>query len=86
MSGVVPKDLQHAVVKPLIKNPALDPTVLVNYRPISKLHFLSKILEKMVHSQLMTFLEKQNVLEVFQSGFKSFHSSESALLKVLGGH
>lgn len=69
MSGVVPKDFKHAVVKPLIKKPALDPTVLANYRPISKLPFLSKILEKVVYSQIMAFLEKQNVFRDFPIWF-----------------
>uniref|UniRef100_A0A8C6NJ32 Reverse transcriptase domain-containing protein n=1 Tax=Nothobranchius furzeri TaxID=105023 RepID=A0A8C6NJ32_NOTFU len=81
MSDVVPKDFKHAVVKPLIKKPALDPQDLANYRPISELPFLSKILEKVDYSQILAFLEKQNV-EVFQSGFKPFHSTESALLNV----
>ena len=58
------------------------PRVRANFRPISKLPFLSKILEKVVHSQLMSFLEEHNILEVFQSGFKSLHSTKSALLRV----
>ena len=81
-SGVVPENFKHAVVQPLIKKPALDPAVLANFRPISKLLFLSKILEKVVHSQLMAFLEEHNILEVFQSSFKTLHSTESALLRV----
>ena len=82
-SGVVPENFKHAAVQPLIKKPALDPAVLANFRPISKLPFLSKILEKVVHSQLMAFLKQHNILEVFQSGFKMLHSTESALLKFL---
>ena len=35
-----------------------------------------------MHSQLMAFLEENNILKVFQSGFKSLHSTESALLRV----
>ena len=57
-------------------------TVLANFRPTSKLPFLSKILEKIVHAQLKPFLDEHGVLEVFQSGFKTLHSTESALLRV----
>lgn len=81
-SAVFPRMFKHAVVQPLIKKPALDPTIPANFRPISKLPFLSKSLEKIVYSQLMAFLEKHNILETFQSGFKNLHSTESALLKV----
>ncbi len=81
-SGVVPMNFKHAVVQPLIKKPGLDPAVLANFRPISKLPFPSKIIEKVVYSQLMAFLEQHNILEIFQSGFKSLHSTESALLRV----
>lgn len=31
MSGVVPTDFKHAVIKPMVKKPALDPTILPNY-------------------------------------------------------
>ncbi len=60
----------------------LDSTELSNFRPISKLPFLSKVLEKVVVIQLQTFLRNNSVLEVFQSGFRALHSTESALLKV----
>ena len=81
-SGVVPKNFKHAVVQPLLKKPGLDPTVLTNFRPISKVPFQSKILEKIVYCQLMDFLNEYNILETFQSGFKTLHSTESALLRV----
>lgn len=39
-SGVVPQSFKHAVVQPLLKKPSLDPGVLANFRPISKLPFI----------------------------------------------
>ncbi len=82
-SGLMPLSLKQAVVQPLLKKPNLDHSVLSNFRPISKLPFLSKVLEKIVLSQLQSFLDQNVVLESFQSGFKVYHSTESALLKVL---
>lgn len=81
-SGIVPQSLKHAVVQPLLKKPGLDRCVLANVRPISKLPFISKILEKVVHAQLKAFLDEHGVLEVFQSRFRTLHSTESALLRV----
>ncbi|XP_060929417.1 uncharacterized protein LOC133003646 [Limanda limanda] len=81
-SGCVPPTLKVAVIRPLLKKPTLDPEVLANYRPISNLAFLSKVFEKVVASQLQDHLKHNSLFEKFQSGFRSAHSTETALLKV----
>ncbi len=80
--GVVPDFLKHASVKPRLKRPNLDSSDLSNFRPISNLPFLAKIIEKVVFHQLQSFLVDYNIFDAFQSGFRKFHSTETALLKV----
>ncbi len=82
-TGSVPTNLKVATVTPLLKKPSLDSSVLKKIRPISVLPFISKVLEKIVLNQLQSFLSSNCIYEVFQSGFKSAHSTESALLRVL---
>ena len=81
-SGLVPDIFKTAIVKPLLKKPSLDPNNLKNYRPVSNLPFLSKILEKVVLSQLFSYLNEHNLISPSQSAYRPFHSTESALLKV----
>ena len=47
-SGTFPQELKTAIVKPLLKKSNLNPQFLQNYRPISNLWSLSKLLEKIV--------------------------------------
>ena len=81
-SGVLPSAFKTAVISPPLKRPNLDPESLNNYRPISNLPFLSKILEKIVAAQLIAYMSSNSLFEVFQSGFRRFHSTETALTKV----
>ena len=81
-SGVVPSSLKVGVLKPLLKKPSLNHEVLSNYRPISNLKNISKIVEKIASLQLNNYLSLNNLHEPFQSAYKSFHSCETALLRV----
>ena len=56
--------------------------VLGNYRPISVLPILSKIIERTVHNQLYAYLCSRNILSDSQSGFRPNHSTTTTLLEV----
>lgn len=81
-AGIFPSSFKVARVTPLLKKPTLDPTQVANYRPVSLLPFLSKTLERAVSKQISDFLNANGLLDPFQSGFKSGHSTETALLSV----
>ena len=66
-----------------LKKSNLDPENLKNYRPVSNLPFLSKLLERIVLSQLLHHLKTNHLLEPFQSAYRKSHSTETALLRVV---
>ena len=81
-SGYVPFDLKEAVIKPLLKKQGLDISNLSNYRPVSNIPFLSKIIERVVVARLKEHMSEHNMYEGMQSAYKAGHSTETALVRV----
>ena len=77
-SGSFPSLWKEAKVKPLFKSGDRDD--INNYRPISILPTLSKLIEKWVDINFSLFLNNFNLLHKSQSGFRAKHSTESALI------
>ena len=82
MSGHVPDCLKRALVTPILKKPNLDCNILKNYRPISNLPFLSKVMEKVIAKQLVSYMNANGLNDPLQSAYKAGHSTETALLKI----
>ncbi len=76
-TGMVPEDMKLAKVVPLYK--AKNKELFTNYRPISLLPVFSKLLEKVVHKQLYSFLQKYKILYLRQYGFRRKHSTCDAV-------
>ena len=53
-----------------------------NYRLVSNLFFISKLIEKAVSLQLEHYSSQNNLLDIYQSGYRMYHSTETALLKI----
>ena len=81
-SAYVLLSFKGARIRPLLKKPGLDQNLLNNYRPVSNLLFISKILEKVVDMRLEQHLTTNNLHEDHQSVYRKFHSTETALLEV----
>ena len=59
-TGCFPAKYKHAVVIPLLKKDNLDVSQLKNYRPVSNLTFVSKLLERIVQTQLVNYLTEHD--------------------------
>jgi len=81
-TGCFPAKFKHAIVLPLLKKNGLDKDQLKNYRRVSNLPFLSKLLEKVVQTQLQCFLNGHGMMPIHQSAYRRYHSTETVLLKV----
>ena len=83
LSTVIMSDcLKTAVITPKLKKSTLDFEEFKNFRLVSNLMFILKIIERPVAFQLNNHLDANGLNEVFQSDYKKQHSTETALLRV----
>ena len=81
-TGIFPDALKTAAISPSLKKLGADHEQFKNFRPISNLTFVSKVIEKEVAVQLTEHTKTYYLDEVFQSAYKIFHSTETVLLRV----
>lgn len=79
--GVFPSQLKKAVVRPLLKKVGLE-IIFKNYRPVSNLSYIGKLIESAACGQIVENAELSGNMEMFQSAYRAGHSTETALLNV----
>ena len=80
-TGICPDKLKIAKVIPVYKKD--DETIFSNYRPISILPAISKIIEKVVYNQIYSFFTQHKLFNESQYGFRTNHSTELAALELV---
>ena len=73
VTGIFPDKLNHAKVTPIFKKGA--PTVIENYRPISLLPALLKIIERVIYNQINNYFVSNNLYYECQYGFRKNHAT-----------
>ena len=79
--GIFADKWKVAIVRPLLKKAGLD-LVAANYRPVSNLPFLSKVIEKCMLKHFNRHCEMNNLLPELQSAYRQHYSCETALVKM----
>ena len=79
-NGIFPECLKEANIIPIHKKDARN--IIGNYRPISLLSNISKIIEKLIQSRVYSFLTKNNLLFKNQYGFRNQHNTNHALIQI----
>ena len=83
VEGEFPKELKCAEIIPILKNPSLDPEIFKHFRPVSRLPFVSKVIEQAMYEQLNTHLQINQLYSEYQSAYRRNHSCETAMTKLL---
>ena len=79
--GQFPECWKCPIVSPLLKKAGLEPT-FKNYRPVSNLSFVSKVIEKAALSQYTTYAESIGMVSSNNSAYKKKNSTETLLIKI----
>lgn len=72
---------KHAIILPVLKT-GKDPQKAASYRPISLTSTVSKLMERPVADRLMWYLEKHNLLNNSQSGFRRGRSTVDHIIRL----
>ena len=80
-TGSVPERLKIAKVIPIYKKENAE--IFSNYRPVSVLPCFSKILERLVFNRCMDYIDKNNLLNEKQFGFRPNHSTYMAIIELV---
>jgi hypothetical protein len=80
--GIFPPGLKRAVIKPILKMKGSRADSLTNYRPISNIKSIAKLIESIAASRLKHHLEKVSFLHPLQSAYRRSFSTETATLQV----
>ena len=70
-TGDFPISCKSSIVIPLIKKPGLDRELLKNYRPVSNLSFLSKVIVKVISIRILGHILDNNIVDSFQSAYRA---------------
>ena len=80
--GAFYTDWKEALVKPLVKKTSLG-TTMTNYRPVSNLQFISKIVERVTLDQFTQHCNNNSLLPDYQSAYRKYYSCETSLVKLV---
>ena len=81
-TGSFPESLKTALLKALLKQIKLDSDDLSNYRPVSNLAFISKLIEKCAEIQITEHIDNNGLFPALQSGYRKNHSCETAVVRI----
>jgi exonuclease III len=81
-TSIMPTNLKEAIILPLLKKANLDAELFKNFRPVSNLAFISKIIEKVVLTRYNNHIVNEELHDPFQSAYRANHSTELALLRI----
>lgn len=79
--GIFPKVFKHSIVHPIFKSGDRDR--VCNYRPISILPGISKLIEKIINKRLLSYFESKNLFSPNQYGFRSGRSTDGAVHELI---